>query len=98
MDMDISRLITYCRRNGIEFALGNGTVRIRGTAGIVEELLPVLRERKSEIIDFLSLEVIQNCERHGLYHESHPFIPEAVVEIARTETQALLSRVMSQRV
>ncbi len=95
--MNIARLISYCREHGIEFCLGNGTVRVRGTADIVEEMLPVLRARKAEIIEYLSIEMIYSGNLPEVYYRGEPVYSEADAEVALVETQALLSRVMSKR-
>jgi len=87
--MDIARLIAHCRSHGIEFSLGNGTVKIRGTARIVEEILPVLRAHKEEIITYLSIEMIHTYDIPNTHHEA---------ELALVETQALLNRVMARRI
>lgn len=96
--MNIARLIAYCREHGIEFCLGNGTVRVRGTANIVEEILPVLRANKKEIIDHLSLEMIRTGYQPEVYFRGEPVYTEAQADFALVKTQALLNRVMSKRV
>jgi len=95
--MNITGLIAYCRRRGIEFRLGNGTIQIHGAAGLVEEMLPVLRTRKDEIITYLAIET--RCARHirEIHDSAEPVLSEAQAEVALIETQALLNRVMSRR-
>lgn len=83
--MHIARLIAYCREQGIEFCLGNGTVRVRGAAETIEEMLPVLRAHKKEIIAYLSTP--PPC--------SAGFATNA--EAAFMETRALLNRLMSRQ-
>lgn len=83
--MHIARLIACCREQGIEFCLGNGTVRVRGAADAVEEMLPVLRARKKEIIAYLSAQT--SCQAGCT----------ADAEAAFRETRALLNRLMSRQ-
>lgn len=95
--MNIARLIAYCREHGIEFCLGNGTVRVRGTVDIVEEVLPVLRAHKKEIIDHLSIEKIHSGILPEVYFRGEPVYTETQADVALAETRALLSRVMSKQ-
>ncbi|MCM1513096.1 MAG: hypothetical protein NC112_08335 [Oxalobacter formigenes] len=83
--MHIAKLIAYCREQGIEFCLKNGAVRVRGATDVVEELLPVLRARKKEIIAHLLAQ--PPCIDNG----------SADADAAFTETRALLNRLMSRR-
>ncbi|NLC24520.1 hypothetical protein NB640_00810 [Oxalobacter vibrioformis] len=94
--MNIARLIAYCREHGIEFCLGNGTVKVRGTADIIEEILPVLRAHKKEIIDHLSIEMIHAGCLPEVYYRGEPVYTEAQADLALVKTQALLNRVMSK--
>lgn len=94
--MNIARLIAYCRDNGVEFYLSDDTVKVRGAAGIVEEILPVLRAHKTEIIEYLAIEKINICPTQGLPHESEPVFSETDAENAMIQTQNLLNRIMSR--
>lgn len=94
--MNIARLIACCRERGIEFSLGEGTVKVRGMSEIVEDILPTLRDRKKEIVEYLSIEKLAAISRCSEYHDHKP-VSVADVEIALIQTKALLDRVMSQR-
>lgn len=81
--MHIARLIAHCREQGLAFCLKNGTVRVRGTADAIGEMLPVLRARKKEILAYLSTQLpdAAGCNTDA--------------KAAFRETRALLNRLMS---